>query len=142
MHGRQLAAGDVIAASDVPTGPAISGRQLGLDQRPAYSDHSLSTIVGPHIKRLGSEGRRAFFGSVFKVSRDADRMGYRLEGPLLDASVDELLSFGLVAGAGAVPPRGPAILLLADHGTAGGYPVVSTVSGAGMPVAERLLASD
>src|SRR5258708_24455215 len=123
MHGRQLAAGDVIAASEVPTGPAISGRQLGLDQRPAYSDHSLSTIVGPHIKRLGSEGRQTFFGSVFKVSRDADRMGYRLEGPMLDASGDELLSFGLVVGAVQVPPRRQPILPLADPRTAGGPPV-------------------
>src|SRR5260370_40322648 len=122
MHGRQLAAGDVIAASEVPTGPAISGRRLGLDQRPAYSHHSLSTIVGPHIKRLGSEGRQTFFGSVFKVSRDADRMGYRLEGPMLDASGDELLSFGLVVGAVRGPRSGQPIPLIAAHVSEGRDP--------------------
>ncbi len=142
MHGRLLAAGDVIAASGMPTGPAISGRQLGPGHRPPYSDHTLQTVVGPHARRLGSEGRRAFFGSAFKVSRDADRMGYRLEGPMLDASGDELLSFGLVAGAVQVPRSGQPILLMADHGTAGGYPVVATVAGAGMPVAAQLLPGD
>ncbi len=141
-HGRLLASGDVIVASGVPTGPAISGRQLGPDQRPAYSEHTLHSVVGPHIKRLGSEGRRAFFGSAFKVSREADRMGYRLEGPMLDASGDELLSFGLVAGAVQVPRSGQPILLMADHGTAGGYPVIATVASAGMSVAAQLLPGD
>jgi antagonist of KipI len=142
MHGRQLAAGDVVAASGVPTGPAISGRQLGPNGRPDYTDHALQSVAGPHIKRLGSEGRRTFFGSAFKVSRDADRMGYRLEGPTLDASGDELLSFGLVAGAVQVPRSGQPILLMADHGTAGGYPVVATVASAAMPVAAQLLPGD
>ena len=142
MHGRILAAGDVIAASGLPNGPAITGRQLGPDSRPPYSEHLLHTVVGPHIKRLGSEGRRDFFGSAFRVSRDADRMGYRLEGPILDASGDELLSFGLVAGALQVPRSGQPILLMADHGTAGGYPVVATVASAAMPVAAQLLPGD
>jgi allophanate hydrolase subunit 2 len=79
---------------------------------------------------------------VFKVTKDADRMGYRLEGPGLDASGDELLSFGLAAGAIQVPRSGQPILLMADHQTAGGYPVVATVAGAAMPVAAQLLPGD
>lgn len=142
MHGRLLAAGDVIAVSSVPTGPAISGRLLSLDHRPAYADHTLHAIAGPHVRRLDSEGRKAFFGSAFGVSRDADRMGYRLEGPVLEVSGDELLSFGLVAGAVQVPRSGQPILLMADHQTAGGYPVVATVASAAMPVAAQLLPGD
>ena len=142
MHGRLLAAGDVIATSGVPAGPAISGRRLDLDRLPRYADHTLHAIAGPHLRRLSSEGRKAFFGETFKVSHDADRMGYRLEGPVLDASGDELLSFGLVAGAVQVPRSGQPILLMADHGTAGGYPVVATVASAAMPVAAQLLPGD
>jgi antagonist of KipI len=142
FHGRQLAAGDAIASNGVPAGPAISGRFLGPDYRPDYAEHTLHAIAGPHARRLGSEGRMAFFGGAFSVSRDADRMGYRLEGPMLDASGDELLSFGLVAGAVQVPRSGQPILLMADHGTAGGYPVVATVTSAAMPVAAQLLPGD
>jgi antagonist of KipI len=98
--------------------------------------------VGPHIRRLGSEGRKTLFSSEFKVSRDADRMGYRLEGPVLDAPGDELLSFGLAAGALQVPRGGQPILLMADHQTAGGYPVVATLASAAMPVAAQLLPGD
>jgi antagonist of KipI len=142
LHGRLLAVADVIATSGVPAGPAIAGRQLSPDHLPLYADHALHSIAGPHLKRLSSEGRKAFFGDEFKVSRDADRMGYRLEGPMLDLSGDELLSFGLVAGAVQVPRSGQPILLMADHGTAGGYPVVATVASAAMPVAAQLLPGD
>jgi antagonist of KipI len=142
MHGRLLAAGDIIAASDAPASPAIAGRHLRSDHRPAYSERTLPAIAGPHVRRLDSEGRNALFGSRFTVSRDADRMGYRLEGPMLEASGDELLSFGLVAGAVQLPRSGQPILLMADHGTAGGYPVVAAVASAGMPVAAQLLPGD
>ena len=69
-------------------------------------------------------------------------MGYRLDGPKLVTSGDELLSFGLVAGAVQVPPSGQPILLMADHHTAGGYPVVATVVSASLPIAAQLLPGD
>ena len=142
MHGRQLMAGDVMTSAGPPAGPAISGRRLTRNLFPDYGNHELHAIPGPHIRRLGAAGRKELFGSPFKVSRDADRMGYRLEGPGLDASGDELLSFGLAAGAIQVPRSGQPILLMADHQTAGGYPVVATVAGAAMPVAAQLLPGD
>jgi antagonist of KipI len=142
MHGRLLAAGDLIATSGAPAAPTISGRLLSPDHRPDYADHALHAIAGPHARRLDSEGRKALFGAAFSVSRDADRMGYRLEGPVLDASGDELLSFGLAAGAVQVPRSGQPILLMADHQTAGGYPVVATIASSAMPVAAQLLPGD
>jgi allophanate hydrolase subunit 2 len=69
-------------------------------------------------------------------------MGYRLEGVRLAISGDDLLSFGLVAGAVQVPPGGEPILLMADHQTAGGYPVVATVVSASLPIAAQLLPGD
>jgi len=69
-------------------------------------------------------------------------MGYRLEGPSLAASGDDLLSFGLIAGAVQVPVGGQPILLMADHQTAGGYPVVATVVTAALPIAAQLLPGD
>jgi antagonist of KipI len=151
FHGRPMIAGDVIAVASPParraqgaskSAPAISSRQLNHDLRPDYADHTLPAIAGPQIKRLPAESRKALFGSAYTVGRDADRMGYRLEGHSLDASGDELLSFGLVAGALQVPRSGQPILLMADHQTAGGYPVVATLAGAAMPIAAQLLPGD
>jgi allophanate hydrolase subunit 2 len=142
MHGRLLLAGDVITIDSAAAAPAISGRRLGEHHRPDYAGHTLAAIAGPHLTRLGAESRKALFGSAFEVSRDADRMGYRLEGPVLEISGEELLSFGLVAGAVQVPRSGQPILLMAEHQTAGGYPVVATVASAAMPVAAQLLPGD
>jgi allophanate hydrolase subunit 2 len=43
------------------------------------------------------------------------------------ARAGELLSEGLVTGAIQVPPSGQPILLLPDHPTTGGYPVIAVV---------------
>jgi allophanate hydrolase subunit 2 len=66
-------------------------------------------------------------------------MGYRLSGPRLVTPGDELLSFGLVAGALQVPGGGAPILLMADYQTAGGYPVIAVVASASLPVAAQLI---
>jgi antagonist of KipI len=141
-QGRQLRSGDTISVAGEPRKPAVSGRRVPEELRPAYGDHTLQAIAGPHVKRLSAEGRALLFGSTYRLSRDADRMGYRLEGPQLAMSGDELLSFGLVPGAVQVPQGGQPILLMADNQTAGGYPVVATVVSASLPVAAQLLPGD
>jgi antagonist of KipI len=141
-QGRSLRSGDTISIAGEPRKPAISGRHMPEQLRPDYGDHTLPAIPGPHAKRLKPEGRHILFDSPYRISRDADRMGYRLEGPQLATSGDELLSFGLVPGAVQVPHGGQPILLMADHQTAGGYPVVATVISASLPVAAQLLPGD
>jgi antagonist of KipI len=142
LHGRNVKAGDEISTARDAIRPAVSGHHLIERLRPRYADHTLFAIAGPHVKRLDLEGRGLLFGATFKVSREADRMGYRLDGPKLPTSGDELLSFGLTAGAVQVPHGGQPILLMADHQTAGGYPVVATVVSASMPVAAQLVPGD
>jgi allophanate hydrolase subunit 2 len=110
--------------------------------RPDYSDHSLRVIPGPHFDRLTPESRADLFGSSFVIGTDSNRMGYRLEGERLDAPGDELLSFGLVVGALQLPGGGNPILLMADHQTAGGYPVIAVVISASMPIAAQLAPGD
>jgi antagonist of KipI len=142
MHGRNLKAGDVIEVAREATRPAVSGHELASHLRIDYADHSLFAIPGPHVKRLDPDARQLLFGAIFKVSREADRMGYRLDGPRLATEGDELLSFGVTAGVVQVPHGGQPILLMADHQTAGGYPVVATVVSASMPVAAQLVPGD
>jgi len=141
MHGRPLATGDVIAAGQSAMA-AVTGRGLARQLRPRYDEHTLHLVAGPHISRLGADARAALFSSAFVVSPNSNRMGYRLEGPGLETSGEELLSFGLVAGALQLPSSGQPILLMADHQTAGGYPVVATVVSASMAVAAQLAPGD
>ena len=142
MHGRPLARGDELSIALDRSAPAVAGRHLPHGLRPTYSDHDLHAIPGPHVRRLDAASRKLLFGAEFAVSHEADRMGYRLEGPQLSMSGDELLSFGLVAGAVQVPRSGRPILLMADYQTAGGYPVVAVVISASMPIAAQLSPGD
>jgi len=66
-------------------------------------------------------------------------MGTRLAGPPVTAKGGEILTSGIVAGAVQVPSGGAPIVLLADHQTTGGYPVIATVIAADLGrVAQRL----
>jgi antagonist of KipI len=139
MLGRTLKAGDVLAIAGEPPRPMISGRRLHERFRPDFRDPVLAVIPGPHAGRMNKESRHNLIHEAYAVTKDADRMGYRLQGPQLELTGDELLSFGLVAGAVQVPYSGQPILLMADHQTAGGYPVVACVVSADLPKAAQLL---
>jgi antagonist of KipI len=142
IDGRALAADDMLSAAAEPLMPPVAGRRLAAENHPRYYDHLLRVIAGPQFGRLTADGAHALSGSAYAVAPDSDRMGYRLAGPPLTAPGEELLSFGLVAGAVQVPGGGQPILLMADHQTAGGYPVVAVVASASMPVAAQLIPGD
>jgi antagonist of KipI len=143
VEGRPLKAGDVLRAAATVRSPLVAGRELPAPARPPYSaEPELAIIPGPHATRLGVPARRALHGEPWTVSRDADRMGYRLEGPELAASGPELVSFGLTVGCLQLPPSGQPILLMADGQTAGGYPVIATVTRCDIPLAAQLAPGD
>jgi antagonist of KipI len=143
IQGRSLKAGDELELAAEAARPAVVGRRLAERLRPAYSRQPvLGAVDGPHLRHLSAAGRRSFHGQAWKLSRDADRMGYRLEGEELDIKGPEMISFGLAFGCVQVPPSGQPIILMADHQTAGGYPVVAGVCRADLPLAAQLLPGD
>ena len=93
--------------------------------------------AGPVTLRVRAGPREAWFargaldvlcGEEYTVTPASDRTGLRLDGPALArARGGELPSEGMVTGALQVPPDGRPILLLADHGVTGGYPVLAVV---------------
>jgi len=141
MKGRALATDDVLSAA-IQKFPDVAGRSLAGDQRPPYGEHALHAVMGPHANRLTPASRHALFSTRFTLTRDSNRMGYRLEGTPLEAPGEELLSFALVPGAVQLPAGGRPIVLMADYQTAGGYPVVAVVISASMPVAAQLAPGD
>ena len=143
VHGRSLKTGDLLAVAGPPPRPAVAHRTLPEALRPPYAaEPTLAAVPGPHLRLLSAAGRRAFFRERWTVSRDADRMGYRLEGSALPIKAEELVSFGLATGCVQVPRSGQPILLMADHQTAGGYPVVAGVGRSDLPLAAQLVPGD
>ena len=141
MHGRALVAGDVISTGEWHD-PPVAGRMLEARLRPDYADRSLRVIRGPHYARLTHESQQELSTATFTVNPSSNRMGYRLDGASLEAPGDELLSFPVLAGVVQLPSGGQPILLMADNQTAGGYPVIATVTSASMPVAAQLAPGD
>jgi antagonist of KipI len=141
MHGRALVAGDVISIGEWHD-PPVAGRTLDENLRPDYADGSLRVIRGPHFARLTHESQQELWSAAFTVNPSSNRIGYRLDGATLEAPGDELLSFPVLAGVIQLPSGGQPILLMADHQTAGGYPVIATVASAWMPIAAQLAPGD
>ena len=138
LNGRPLKSGDELEVARGVSTPLVAGRHLAASLWPDYSDRTVAVMAGPHVKRLDADSRRALMRETFSVSGQADRMGYRLDGPPLKLSGEEPLSFGLTAGALQVTSSGQPILLMADCQTAGGYAVVATAVSAALPIAAQL----
>jgi allophanate hydrolase subunit 2 len=80
--------------------------------------------------------------STWRIGREADRTGVRLDGPRLECAIGEVPSMGLPLGAIQVPPDGRPIVMLADRPVTGGYPVPAVVIGADIGRVARLRPGD
>jgi biotin-dependent carboxylase-like uncharacterized protein len=121
--GAPLRAGDALPLGDSDAGAEDAARRV---QPPAY-DGQVRAMAGPHTGRFDADATRRFFSATFVVEPASDRQGTRLGGVPIAPRAGELLSCGVVAGAVQVPRGGAPIVLLADHQTTGGYPVIATV---------------
>ena len=92
---------------------------------------------GPRLDWFAADAMQQLVTTEWTVSADVSRVGVRLDGPPLRRVVhDELPSEGLVTGAIQVPPDGRPVVMLADHPTTGGYPVIAVVD----PACVRIVA--
>jgi biotin-dependent carboxylase-like uncharacterized protein len=137
--GAVLRAGEALPVGNVRLDPERAGRSL---QAPEYGA-VVRALPGPHAERFDLDAVAAFFTSEFRVDGASDRMGTRLAGPRIVARRGDTLTCGVVAGAVQVPTGGAPIVLLADHQTTGGYPVIAVVIAADRGrVAQRLPGED
>ncbi|MFJ6252585.1 MULTISPECIES: biotin-dependent carboxyltransferase family protein [unclassified Streptomyces] len=98
----------------------------------------LRVRLGPRDDWFTPGALRALATRAYRVSPASNRIGLRLEGPVLERAVPgELASEGMVLGAVQVPPDGRPVVFLADHPTTGGYPVVGVVREADLGAAAQ-----
>jgi len=140
FRGRALLAGDVLRVGAPPALPGdLCGRGVPEKWRPRdTSPATIRVVLGPQDGAFTAEGCRTFLESIYRVSPHADRMGSRLDGPLIAhrASAD-LISDWVPLGGIQVPGDGKPIILLADRQTTGGYPKIATVIGPDVPLAAQ-----
>jgi len=104
----------------------------------ATTDQAVRVVLGPQQEFFTKQAVATLLDAEFRISQSADRMGMRLDGPLLHHRAGwDIVSDAIVTGAIQVPGSGQPILLLADHQTTGGYPKIATVVSADLPVVGR-----
>ncbi|MBR2990119.1 MAG: biotin-dependent carboxyltransferase family protein [Solobacterium sp.] len=138
-EGRKLKSGDLLELIHVRSQlPYMEKRRTAGEPVPE-DVVTLRVIEGPNEDRFTAEGIRTFYSSIHTVSAKSDRMGYRLEGPVIETvSGNDILSGGIVTGAIQVTPQ-QAIMMMADHATTGGYAVIATVIGADLGKAAQCM---
>jgi len=124
-------------------GRGTGGRPRGRLTAPAASapdgTATLRVLPGPH----GSPAA-GLTTTRWRVGPDIDRIGVRLE-PADRSRLDgggPRASLPMVTGAVQVPPDGRPIILLPDHATVGGYPVVACVVAADLALLGQLAPGD
>jgi antagonist of KipI len=137
-QGRALQKGDVIPLrksflEGVGQGLKIAKFHTRLDR--FYNQTTpIRFIPGQHYAQLLPDSREQLLTQSWRIGNASDRMGYRLEGEALALSTQEsLLSAGLTRGSIQLPPNGQPIVLMADHQTTGGYPLLGQVIQADWP---------
>jgi biotin-dependent carboxylase-like uncharacterized protein len=88
----------------------------------------LRVMIGAEFDAFTPEAREAFASLPYRVSRENNRQGMRLDGPALALSRKlELFSHGIMPGTVQVPPSGQPVIQLAEANTCGGYPKIAHV---------------
>lgn len=134
--GRPLQEGDRIAFRHCYKGKDSLFRwSMDTSLYPDLSTNVIRVMDGPQLPCFESAAQKSFFSDVFTISNNSDRMGYRLTSkPLRLTEQKELLSTAVTFGSIQVPPDGNAIVLMADHPTTGGYPVIAQVATIDLPL--------
>lgn len=132
-EGRLMAKDDILRRGDGALLTLMS--DLPEEDIPKYSaECCLRAIPGPQDDFF-DEGMRVFFESQFTVSSNANRMGYRLEGPKIlqkEGMPKSIISEPSLPGGVQIPPDGQPIILLVEQ-TVGGYTKVATVISTDLP---------
>ncbi|MFN8195079.1 MAG: biotin-dependent carboxyltransferase family protein [Nocardioidaceae bacterium] len=133
----------VVAGTELPVAPSSGGPRPVDVSGPRPTTGPLTVSRGPRADWFTPDAWRLLTDAAWVVTPDSNRIGLRLDGArLARARVGELPSEGLVAGAVQVPPDGRPVVLLADHPTTGGYPVVAVVAAADLARCAQLRPGD
>jgi antagonist of KipI len=128
MQGRQLKAEDYIEGFDT-SHPCSQGLSLPKEFIPDFSARiNVDVLLGPQQESFTQEGIESFLSNPYNVTFESDRMGYRLEGPIIERGEHvDTISDAILPGSVQVPANGKPIVTMLDAQTTGGYPKIATV---------------
>ena len=142
FEGRQLKVGDIIKIKN----PRTLTKRKNLERKyiPEYKHEiDVRIVLGPQDDYFEKESIEKLFLSSYQVTKDADRMGIRLNGEVIKhKDKADIISDAAVFGSIQIPGNGQPIILLADRQTTGGYTKIGTVIKADLPKLAQVLPND
>lgn len=128
FEGRPLKADDELKTGTQNQYKAYNPARLPEELIPIYNKEIVVRVVpGPQDDYFSEDGINTLFNSEYKVTNEADRMGYRLEGAkIAHKNGADIISDGITMGSVQVPGHGMPIIMMADRQTTGGYTKIAT----------------
>ena len=145
FNGRKLEKGDRLFLNQKPkTKNQKPNIKISNNLIPFYSRFpTVRIITGAEFENLTAFSEQQFLSETFTISKDSNRMGFRLDGkPLFLLNKTELVSSAVDFGTIQLLPDGQMIVLMADHQTTGGYPRLGNVISIDLPLIAQLGAND
>ena len=147
LEGRGLKTGDRLEfLAPRPQLPNLEKRRLPEDFETVYGGRQVKirVILGPQEDSFTPEGLKLFLNQLYRVTPNSDRMGSRLDGPVIPhKGRADIISDGIAFGAIQVPSEGKPIILLADRQSTGGYTKIANVITVDLPkVAQRMVGDE
>ena len=106
-------------------------------------EYTLRVILGPQDDMFTDEGLKTFLSETYTVTPEFDRMGCRLDGPVIaHKNGGDIISDGIAFGAIQVPAAGKPLIMLADRQTTGGYTKIANVITADFRLLAQMKAGD
>lgn len=125
-QGRRLRSADTLEIGDDVVGADARARAATLLAPRDFGPIPITR--GPEAVLFSNAQWERFLRSDFTISRASDRIGYRLEGPVLEhTGAADLPSEPTCIGAIQVPQDGTPIVLMHDGPTVGGYPKIAVI---------------
>lgn len=138
-HGAPLASGDYLpfVTKSVDFLPNLGSHRIDNDDAFYRFDSEeivLRVVAGPQDYMFTDAGIQTFYSQPFITTAKCDRMGYRLDGPIIETKQgSDIISDGIAFGAVQVPSHGRPIIMLADRQTTGGYAKIGTIATVDIP---------
>jgi biotin-dependent carboxylase-like uncharacterized protein len=126
--GRPIRGGDCVATGGTSL-ERVDARLFPAAETPTYGhEHVIRVVLGPQDDAFTPDGLATFLSASYVVSARSDRIGCRLDGPVIEHEAGaDVVSDGIPFGAVQVAGDGLPIILMADRGTTGGYTKIATV---------------
>lgn len=145
LDGRALRKGDILPISNSPykTSKILNWKLSCYFDKLLFNTAAIRFIRGRQYHLFDDHSLYQFQTESFTLTKDSNRMGYRMEGPSLRLkSQQELLTEGVAFGTIQVPASGQPIILMADRQTTGGYPKIGQVITVDLPRLAQLKPGD